>query len=42
MASWMPLWLRHWVPAWTIRLYFRAASTALRPSKMLWLTGFST
>ena len=29
MASWMPLWLRHWVPAWTIRLYFRAASTTL-------------
>ena len=42
MASWIPLWLRHWVPAWTTRLYFLAASTALRPSETLWLTGFST
>ena len=42
MASWMPLWLRSWVPVWTIRLYFRAVSTIRRPSVTLWLTGFST
>ena len=42
MASCIPFWLRHWVPVSTILLYFRAASTALRPSKMLWLIGFST
>ena len=29
----MPLWLRHWVPVWTIRSYLRAASTILRPSQ---------
>ena len=42
MASWIPLWLRHWVPVWTIRSYLRAASTMRRPSDTLWLTGFST
>ena len=32
---------RHWVPCWTMRSYFRAASTILRPSKMLCEPGFS-
>ena len=30
------------MPVWTIRPYFRAASTIRRPSLTLWLTGFST
>ena len=34
--------LRRWVPTWTTRLYFRAASTIRRPSTTLWLAGFST
>ncbi len=34
--------VRRCVPCWTMRSYFRAASTSLRPSKMLWLQGFST
>src|SRR5213082_2317019 len=34
--------LRLCVPCWTTRLYFLAASTHLRPSKTLWLIGFST
>ena len=42
IASWMPLWLRHCVPAWTIFWYLRAASTILRPSQTSWLAGFST
>ena len=33
---------RLWVPVCTMRLYFRAASTDLRPSKTLCETGFST
>ena len=33
--------LRFCVPIWTIRSYFRAASTAWRPSQQLWLGGFS-
>ena len=33
---------RRCVPCWTMRSYFLAASTSLRPSKMLWLQGFST
>ena len=33
---------RLWVPCCTIRLYRRAASTAIRPSCTLWLHGFST
>ena len=31
-----------WAPTWTTRLCFRAASTILRLSQMLWLVGFST
>jgi hypothetical protein len=34
--------LRLWVPSCTTRLYFRAASTIMRPSHGLWLAGFST
>ena len=34
--------VRHCVPCCTIRWYLRAASTILRPSKMLWEQGFST
>ena len=34
--------LRLWVPCWTIRLCFRAASTATRPSWTLCDIGFST
>ena len=41
-ASGIPLSERLWVPACTIRLYFRAASTILRLSQMLCETGFST
>src|SRR5205807_5764833 len=37
-----PALLRCWVPCWTIRLYFRAASTHRRPSATRWLIGFST
>ena len=33
--------LRRWMPSWTTRLYFLAASTIRRPSTMLWLAGFS-
>ena len=40
MASWMPLWLRHWVPVWTTLLYFRAASTIFRPSETVSESGF--
>lgn len=35
IACWSPVSERFWVPAWTIRLYFRAASTIFRPSQML-------
>ena len=42
IASWTCGVLRRWVPSWTTRLYFRAASTIRRPSTMLWLAGFST
>src|SRR5262249_28668544 len=34
--------LRCWVPCWTIRLYFWAASMHRRPSATRWLIGFST
>ena len=37
-----PSELRFCVPVCTTRPYFRAASTILRPSRTLWLTGFST
>jgi len=45
MNSWALWWwalLRRCVPAWTTRLYLRAASTILRPSTMLCEIGFST
>ena len=41
MASLTCGMLRRWVPIWTTRLYFRAASTIRRPSTTLWLAGFS-
>ena len=41
MASWTWGMLRRWVPSWTTRSYFRAASTIRRPSTTLWLAGFS-
>ena len=41
-ASRMPWLERDWVPVWTMRSYLAAASTILRPSQMLWETGFST
>ena len=42
MPSWNPGLLRSWVPCWTMRLYFLAASTTFLPSKMLCVIGFST
>jgi hypothetical protein len=42
MARRVELRLRAWVPCWTMHLYFRAASTNMRPSRTLCEQGFST
>ena len=42
IASRMPSELRVWVPTWITRLFRRAASIISRPSRRLWLAGFST
>ena len=42
MAPAMNGLLRLWVPCCTTRLLRRAASTSNRPSRTLWLQGFST